>query len=60
MSAPTPAGGPSDIRDLTAFALAAGLFGLLVLGVSDALTPPIVYLLFVWAVWPLRVRTEVR
>ena len=60
MSAPAPAGGSSDIRDLTGFALAAGLFGLLVLGVSDALTPPIVYLLFVWAVWPLRARTEVR
>lgn len=60
MNAPTPAGGPSDIRDLTAFALAAGLFGLLVFGVSDALTPPIIYLLFAWAVWPLRARTEVR
>ena len=60
MSTPAPAGGPSDIRDLTGFALAAVLFGLLVIGVSEALTPPLVYLLFVWAVWPLRGRGEVR
>lgn len=60
MSAPEPAGPRSEVRDLTGFALAAGLFLLLVLGVRDALTPPLVYLLFVWAVWPLRARGEVR
>ena len=60
MSAPTPPEGRSEIRDLAAFALAAGLFVLLVLGVQEALTPPIMYGLFVWAVWPLRARGEVR
>jgi predicted PurR-regulated permease PerM len=60
VSTPAPSGGSSDIRDLTGFALAAGLFLLLVLGVQEALTPPIVYALFVWAVWPLRARVEVR
>ncbi len=59
MTSPTP-GSHTDIRDLAGFALAAGLFLLLVLGVIDALTPPIIYPLFVWAVWPLRARTEVR
>lgn len=52
--------GRSEIRDVAGFALAAVLFVLLVLGVQEALTPPIVYGLFVWAVWPLRGRGEVR
>jgi predicted PurR-regulated permease PerM len=60
VSAPAPAGERSEVRDLAGFALAAALFLLLVLGVRDTLTPPIVYGLFVWAVWPLRGRTEVR
>lgn len=60
MSDPTRPGGGTEVRDLAAFALAAGLFVLLVLGVQQALTPPIVYGLFVWAVWPLRARGEVR
>ena len=60
MSAPAPRDERSEIRDLAGFLLAASLFGLLVMGVLDALTPPLVYLLFAWAVWPLRGRTEVR
>ena len=60
MSAPIPGGTHTDIRDLTGFALAATLFALLVLGVYDELTPPLIYFLFVWAVWPLRLRSEVR
>lgn len=60
MSAPPPPGGHSEIRDVAGFALAAGLFVLLVMGVQEALTPPIIYALFVWAVWPLRGRGEVR
>ena len=60
MSAPAPHEQRSEIRDLAGFALAALLFGLLVVGVLDALTPPLVYALFVWAVWPLRARAEVR
>jgi len=56
---PAP-GDHTSIRDLAGFALAAALFGLLVLGVADALTPPLISLLFVWAVWPLRARAEVR
>ncbi|MBW8771761.1 MAG: AI-2E family transporter [Gemmatimonadetes bacterium] len=59
MTTPLPEG-RSEVRDLAAFALAAGLFVLLVLGVYDQLTPPLIYLLFVWAVWPLRARAEVR
>jgi len=60
MSTPTTGGAHTDIRDLAGFALAATLFGLLVLGVYDDLTPPLIYFLFVWAVWPLRARAEVR
>ena len=60
MSAPQPPAERSEIRDLAGFALAAALFALLVMGVRDALSPPILYALFVWAVWPLRARTEVR
>ena len=59
MTTPAP-GDHTSIRDLAGFALAAVLFGLLVMGVADALTPPLIYLLFVWAVWPLRARAEVR
>jgi len=33
VSDPTPGGSHSDIRDLAGFALAAGLFALLVMGV---------------------------
>jgi predicted PurR-regulated permease PerM len=61
---PTPApqapAGHGLIRDVAAFGLAAALFMLLLLGVLDALNPPIVYVLFVWAIWPLRARHEVR
>ena len=60
MNAPAPREERSEIRDLAGFTLAALLFGLLVMGVLDALTPPLVYALFVWAVWPLRARAEVR
>ncbi len=60
MNAPTPGGAHTDIRDLTGFALAATLFALLVLGVYEDLTPPLIYFLFVWAVWPLRARGEIR
>jgi predicted PurR-regulated permease PerM len=60
MSAPAPDTPHSQIRDLAGFALAASLFALLVMGVYDDLTPPLVYFLFVWAVWPLRARAEVR
>lgn len=59
MTSPTQ-GTRSEIRDLAGFALAATLFGLLVLGVYDDLAPPLIYFLFVWAVWPLRGRAEVR
>jgi len=48
VTTPVP-GGRSDIRDLAGFALAATLFALLVLGVYDDLTPPLIYFLFVWA-----------
>ena len=57
-SAPVPH--HSDIRDPAGFALAAGLFAILVMGASDLLTPPIVFPLFVWAVWPLHARSEIR
>lgn len=60
MNTPTPPGGHSEIRDIAGFALAAGLFVLLLLGVQEGLSPPIIYALFVWAVWPLRGRAEVR
>ena len=60
MNAPPPAPHHTDVRDLAGFTLAAVLFALLVMGVIDSLTPPVVYPLFVWAVWPLRDRTEVR
>lgn len=60
MSGPPPAPHHTEIRDLAGFTLAAGLFVLLVMGVTDLLTPPIIFPLFVWAVWPLRGRTEVR
>ena len=60
MTTPAPREERSEIRDLAGLALAAALFTLLVLGVSEALTPPLIYLLFVWAVWPLRARGEVR
>jgi predicted PurR-regulated permease PerM len=56
----TDAPARSEIRDLAGFALAAALFLLLLFGVQEALTPPLIYLLFVWAVWPLRARGEVR
>ncbi|HET7040661.1 MAG TPA: AI-2E family transporter [Gemmatimonadales bacterium] len=60
MTVPPPRPDHLEIRELAGFALAALLFGLLVLGVIDALTPPLVYGLFVWSVWPLRARGEVR
>lgn len=60
MTAPAPRDDHTSIRDLAGFALAAALFTLLVMGVADALSPPLIYLLFVWAVWPLRSRAEVR
>lgn len=63
MSAPTPEAPPAGhslARDLAGFGLAAALFLILIFEVWAALTPPVVYLLFVWAVWPLRARHEVR
>jgi predicted PurR-regulated permease PerM len=58
--APSAPAGHGLIRDVAAFGLAAALFVLLLLGVLEALTPPIIYVLFVWAIWPLRARHEVR
>ncbi len=40
--------------------VATGLFILLLLGVRESLTPPLIYLVFFWVMWPYRDRAEAR
>jgi predicted PurR-regulated permease PerM len=40
--------------------VATGLFVLLLMGVKEAMTPPLVFLLFFWVMWPYRDRPEAR
>lgn len=50
----------SSIKTTTGIVVATGLFVLLLLGVRESLTPPLVFLLFFWAMWPHRERAEAR
>src|SRR5689334_8281969 len=47
-------------RETSGLLLLGVLFLALLFGVRDVLTPPIVFLLFAWAAWPHRARTEIR
>jgi predicted PurR-regulated permease PerM len=47
-------------RSFTGIAIATALFLLLLLGVRDSLTPPFLFLIFLWAMWPHRERTDAR
>lgn len=51
---------PTSARELAGLGLAGVLLVALILTVREAVTAPLLYALLVWALWPLRGRSEVR
>ena len=47
-------------RTYTGLAVATALFLFLLIGVREAMTPPLLFLIFFWAMWPHRERQDAR
>ena len=47
-------------RTVTGVVIATALFLLLLFGVRESLSPPLLFLIFLWAMWPHRERADAR